>query len=227
LFSRKIFLEGVMRFLVLISAAALAVSCTTTDPYTGEQVRNNTGTGVLVGAGVGAALGSLAGGNDTRNAIIGATIGGITGGLVGNYMDRQEAQLRAQLRASQVEVQRLSEDEILLRLPANVTFDVDRAVVKSQFLPTLADVATTLRDYPSTTVDVIGHADSTGDEAHNQELSENRAFAVGSVLINNGVQRERLVARGMGETQPVASNSTAAGREQNRRVEIRLKAVRA
>ncbi|MBI1185739.1 MAG: OmpA family protein [Alphaproteobacteria bacterium] len=217
-----------MRSILFVSAAALvAASCTTTDPYTGDRVRNNTGTGVLVGAGTGAALGTLAGGSDSRNAVIGAIIGGIAGGAIGGYMDRQEAQLRAQLRESQIEVQRTAQDEILLRMPASITFDFDQAVVKSQFVPTLADVARTLRDYPSTTVDVIGHADSTGADDYNQELSENRAFAVGSVLINNGVQRERLVARGMGETQPIASNATAQGREQNRRVEIRLKAVQA
>ncbi|MGE3249761.1 MAG: OmpA family protein [Hyphomonadaceae bacterium] len=213
------------RFLILAAALVFAAACTTTDPYSGERVRNNTGTGALIGAGAGGALGALAGGDDRRNVLIGAGIGALAGAAIGNYMDRQEAQLRAQLRESDVDVVRQG-DDILLRLPADVTFDVDRAEVKSQFLPTIRDVARTLAEYPSTIVDVIGHADSTGTDAHNQELSERRAMAVGAVLINNGVQRERLAATGMGETQPIASNATAEGRARNRRVEIRLTPLR-
>lgn len=215
-----------MRILIAIAALAAASACTTVNEY-GETVSNNTGTGILAGAVGGAVLGTAAGGNDGRNAIVGAIVGGLAGGLVGNYMDIQQERLRAQLRDTEVEVIRTAEDEILLRLPAGVTFDTDRATVKSQFLPTLTEVASTLAEYPQTLVDVTGHADSTGTDAHNQTLSENRAFAVSSVLINNGVRRERIVANGRGETSPIASNDTADGRLQNRRVEIRLKAVRA
>jgi outer membrane protein OmpA-like peptidoglycan-associated protein len=215
------------RSIVLGSVLVFAAACTTTDPYTGEQVPNRTGTGAIIGAGVGAALGALAGGDDRRNAIIGAGIGALSGAAIGNYMDRQEARLRTQLQNSGIGITRVSEDEILLNMPADITFDVDRADVKSRFLPTLRNVAGTLSEFPSTYVDVIGHADSSGADAYNQDLSERRAFAVGSVLINDGVRRERLIARGLGETAPVASNATPDGRAQNRRVEIRLKAVRA
>ncbi|MGE0828483.1 MAG: OmpA family protein [Hyphomonadaceae bacterium] len=212
-------------FIVLASVAAFAAACTTTDPYTGEVRQNRTGTGAIAGAIGGAALGTLAGGDDRRNAIIGAGIGALAGAAVGNYMDRQEARLREDLRNSGVGVTRTAEDEIMLNMPADITFDFDRAEVKSQFLPTIREVAQTLAEYPSTTVDVIGHADSVGTDSYNQELSERRAMAVGSVLINNGVQRPRLLAVGMGESQPIVSNDTPSGRAQNRRVEIRLKAV--
>jgi outer membrane protein OmpA-like peptidoglycan-associated protein len=215
------------RSIVLGSVLVFAAACTTIDPDTGERVPNRTGTGAIIGAGVGAALGALAGGDDRRNAIIGAGIGALSGAAIGNYMDRQEARLRTQLQNSGIGITRVSEDEILLNMPADITFDVDRADVKSRFVPTLRNVAGTLSEFPSTYVDVIGHADSTGADAYNQDLSERRAFAVGSVLINDGVRRERLVARGLGETAPVASNATPDGRAQNRRVEIRLKAVRA
>jgi outer membrane protein OmpA-like peptidoglycan-associated protein len=215
------------RFAIAAAAAILAAACTTIDPETGERTPNRTGTGAIIGAAGGAAVGALAGGNDRRNAIIGAGIGAIAGAAIGDYMDRQEAELRAQLRDSEVDVRRVSEDEILLDMPADITFDFDRAEVKRRFLPTVRDVARTLRDYPATYVDVVGHADATGPDDYNMELSERRAMAVGAVLLSEGVQRERLVASGMGESAPVASNATAAGRAQNRRVEIRLKAVRA
>ncbi|MDX2235939.1 MAG: OmpA family protein [Hyphomonadaceae bacterium] len=210
-----------------ILAGALALSmaaCTTVDPNTGQVVRNNTGTGAIAGAIGGAAIGSLAGGDDRRNAIIGAGIGALAGAAVGNYMDRQQAALRAQLPPD-VGVTRTAEDEILLNLPSDITFDFNRADVKSQFIGTLQQVAGTLAQYPSTTVDVIGHADSVGSDAYNQELSERRAMNVASVMISNGVQRQRVAAYGYGETAPIADNATPDGRARNRRVEIRLKAL--
>ena len=210
-----------------ILAGALALSmaaCTTVDPNTGQVVRNNTGTGAIAGAIGGAAIGSLAGGDDRRNAIIGAGIGALAGAAVGNYMDRQQAALRAQLPPD-VGVTRTAEDEILLNMPADITFDFNRAEVKSQFVGTLRQVAGTLAQYPSTTVDIIGHADSVGSDAYNQELSERRAMNVASVMISNGVQRQRVAAYGYGETAPIADNGTPDGRARNRRVEIRLKAL--
>lgn len=210
-----------------ILAGALALSmaaCTTVDPNTGQVVRNNTGTGAIAGAIGGAAIGSLAGGDDRRNAIIGAGIGALAGAAVGNYMDRQQAALRAQLPPD-VGVTRTAEDEILLNMPADITFDFNRAEVKSQFVGTLQQVAGTLAQYPSTTVDIIGHADSVGSDAYNQELSERRAMNVASVMISNGVQRQRVAAYGYGETAPIADNGTPDGRARNRRVEIRLKAL--
>jgi outer membrane protein OmpA-like peptidoglycan-associated protein len=110
-------------------------------------------------------------------------------------------------------------------MPSDITFDVDRADVKPQFSTTLTDVANTLRQYESTSIDVIGHADFTGADAYNQSLSERRANAVAAYLQSAGVQGPRIVAIGFGETRPVASNDTAQGRTQNRRVEIKPRPV--
>lgn len=207
-----------------VLAALTLAACTTVDPVTGERNRNNTGTGAIVGALGGAALGTLAGGDDRRNAIIGAGIGALAGAGVGVYMDRQYQNLRERLAGTGVGVTRVSESQILLNFPADLTFDFDRADVKGQFVPTLRDVSAVLSEYPQTTVDVYGHADSTGSDSYNQSLSERRAMAVSSVLINSGVIRQRVIATGFGEARPIANNDTEYGRERNRRVEIYISA---
>lgn len=206
------------------AALLLMAGCTTTDTVTGERTRNNTGTGAIIGAIAGAAAGTLAGGNDRRNAMIGAGVGALAGAAIGHYMDQQEQNLRERLSGSGIGVTRVSQDRILLNFPADLTFDFNRDSVKSQFLPSLRDVAGVLRDYPQTTIDVQGHADSVGTDAVNQDLSERRALNVSSVLIQNGVIRERVIATGFGETRPVADNSTDTGRARNRRVEVLISA---
>jgi outer membrane protein OmpA-like peptidoglycan-associated protein len=204
----------------------LAAACTTVDPYTGQVVRDNTRTGVLAGAAGGALLGYLTNTNrgeeGRTNALIGAGVGALAGGAVGNYMDRQQAQLRAQLANSGVEVQRQG-DNIILNMPSDVTFGVDQADIQSRFYPVLDDVADTLRQYPQTLIDVVGHADSTGADDYNQVLSERRASSVASYLVSRGVMRDRLFVAGRGETQPIASNATEDGRARNRRVEVVLR----
>jgi len=209
-------------FLRSIAAGALALglaaACTTTDQY-GNVQQNRTGSGALLGAAGGALLGTLAGGDDRRNAMIGAGIGALGGAAAGQYMDRQEQAFRTRLRDSGVSVRRVG-DELVLTMPGDVTFATDSAQVSSRFGPVLDDVADVLMTYPATYVNVIGHADSTGPADYNQRLSERRASAVASDLINRGVLRDRLYVAGMGETQPVASNATNSGRAANRRVEI-------
>jgi outer membrane protein OmpA-like peptidoglycan-associated protein len=211
---------------VLIGAGAVA-ACSTTDPYTGMPVRNNTGTGVLTGAAGGALLGYLTNTNKgeqgRKNALIGAGIGALAGGAVGNYMDRQQADLRRSLETSGVMIRR-NGDQIVLVMPSDVTFGVDRSDVQPQFTRVLDDVARTLNAYPQTTIDVVGHADSSGAADYNQALSERRAGAVAGYLTQQGrVLPDRVFVAGMGIRQPVADNATAAGRAQNRRVEIILR----
>ncbi|MEM7444092.1 MAG: OmpA family protein [Pseudomonadota bacterium] len=181
----------------------------------------NTGTGALLGAGAGAALGTLAGGNDTRNALIGAGIGALAGGAVGYYMDQQEAALQADLAASGAAVTRQG-DNLLVSLPAGVTFATDSYDIKPEFYGPLTNVAQTLREYQSSIVNVMGHTDNTGSAAYNQTLSEQRAQAVANFLIQQGVNPARVYSQGFGLTRPVADNSTAAGRAANRRVEIEI-----
>lgn len=206
--------------------AAMALSaCATTDPYTGQPVRNNTATGAIVGALAGAGLGYLS--NDKseegrQNALIGAGVGALAGAGVGQYMDRQQARLREQLAGSGVEVQRQG-DNLVLNVPGDVLFAFNSDAVQPQFYGPLNSIAGTLREFPATYVDVIGHADAVGSDVYNQGLSERRASSTASYLISQGVQRERLFVGGRGESNPRASNDTDAGRAQNRRVEIVLR----
>lgn len=208
-----------------LAAVTLIAGCTTVDPYTGERTPNRTANSAIIGAIGGAAVGTLAGGNDSRNAAVGAAVGAIAGAGVGAYMDAQERKLREQMRNSGVGVTRTAENEITLNMPSDITFDVDRSDIKPQFQSTLANVAQTLREYASTTVDVAGHADSTGPDDYNQALSQRRADAVAQALVSNGVQPVRVVAVGFGESRPIADNATVAGRQANRRVEIKLRPV--
>lgn len=213
------------RLFVCALALSLAAGCTTIDPQTGERVPNRMATGAIIGAVGGAVAGTAAGGDDRRNAIIGAGIGALSGAAVGGYMDRQERALRERLAQSDIQIQRTGEDTLLLTMPGDVTFDFNRTEVKPQFQQSLRDLASGLVDYPSTYVDVIGHTDSVGSDAYNQDLSVRRAQSVANVLIQRGVQPARLVTQGLGESQPVANNETDAGRATNRRVVILLRAV--
>lgn len=211
-------------FFIATAAALLFAGCTTVDPITGEREANRSGTGAIVGAIAGAAAGTLAGGDDRRNAMIGAGIGALSGYAIGSYMDRTYLNLRERLAGSGVGVERVSQSQIRLIFPADLTFDFDRDSVKSQFVPTLRDTGSILREYDQTTVDVYGHADSVGSDAYNQDLSERRAMNVASILMQGGVIRERLVAQGFGESRPIADNSTDSGRARNRRVEVYISA---
>jgi outer membrane protein OmpA-like peptidoglycan-associated protein len=216
------------KFTALAAIAAFGIAgCTTIDPNTGEKVPNKAATGAILGALGGAAAGTAAGGDDRRNAVIGAGIGALSGAAIGNYMDRQERDLRAKMAGTGVTVERVSENEIALVMPSDITFDVDRAEVKSEFRGVINSLGEALKSQPSTTIDIIGHADSTGADAYNQALSERRAQSVAYWLQDQGVQAPRLVAYGRGELQPVASNDTDQGRARNRRVEVKVRALTA
>lgn len=212
------------KVVTLAVAAAVLASCTTTNPYTGEQQMSKTTGGALIGATVGA-LGGLAVGHDANSrrnaALIGAGIGALGGGMIGNYMDQQEAQLRADLQGSGVSVTRAG-DRIILNMPSNITFDTDQDAIKPEFFRTLNSVAIVLNKYNRTLIDVNGHTDSVCNAAYNQGLSERRAMSVAAYLSGQGIDQRRVSAIGYGLSQPVASNSTEAGRAQNRRVEIQI-----
>ncbi len=215
--------------IVVAGLAVLALSaCTTVNPYTGNQQMSNTTGGALVGAGSGAVIGAIAGsvtGNDPRiGALIGAGIGGLTGAAVGKYMDQQEAELRAQLQGTGVSVTRVG-DQIILNMPSNITFDIDSATVQSSFNETLVSVGLVLKKFNKTIVDVYGHTDDTGSDAHNQDLSQRRSVAVATILANQGIDQRRFYIEGKGESDPIASNATETGRAQNRRVEIQISPI--
>ncbi|MBV2185602.1 MAG: OmpA family protein [Rhizobium sp.] len=214
---------------ILALAAIYLTACTTTDPYTGQQKTSNLAGGAVLGAALGAVGGAVigGGGRDSRNgALIGAGIGALAGGAIGNYMDNQEAELRAQLQGTGISVTRMG-DRIILNMPSNITFATDQDQVMPQFYPTLNSVAIVLRKFDKTLIDVNGHTDSTGSVAHNEALSERRAMSVASYLNSQGVDPRRVSALGFGPSQPVASNATAEGRAQNRRVEIQIAPIKA
>jgi outer membrane protein OmpA-like peptidoglycan-associated protein len=217
LLSRSV-LCGVLSSLLLAGCASYTGQ--TTDPTDPNRTRRN----ALIGAGIGTAVGLLSGGDATerrQRALIGAGVGGLTGGAVGVYQDRQEAELRRQTAGTGINVSR-DGDVIKLNLPDGVTFDFGKSTLKPQFHPALGNVASTLKEYNQTIVEVSGHTDNVGSDAANQTLSEARANAVGNYLVGQGLMRQRFEIVGMGERMPIASNDTDAGRAQNRRVEIRV-----
>lgn len=182
-------------------------------------VRQNTVGGAAIGALAGAGVGALIG--DRKGALIGAGVGAIAGAGVGNYLDEQQAQLDRDLAGTGATVTNTG-DVLMVNLPAGVTFPTDSAAIQPQFFEPLSKVANTLATYDSSLIDVIGHTDSSGADAYNQELSERRARAVADYLQGRGVIQERIVAYGRGETQPVATNDTPEGRAANRRVELMI-----
>ena len=186
-------------------------------------------TGALVGSGIGAAVGAGVGqavGRDTRSTLlgagIGAVVGGLAGGAIGHYMDNQEASMRQAL--ANVEGASIQRDRDIL----SVTFKSDYlfAVNSYTLLPGAYDelnrVANVLRQYPETIIQIAGHTDSTGSFDANQRLSEQRAESVRNALVGMGVNSSRFSLIGYGESRPIASNNTEAGRQLNRRVEVRI-----
>lgn len=210
--------------MTLAAAAALLAACST-DPFTGEQKVSNTaigaGTGALLGTAAGLIIGQNTSANTRKAMLIGAGVGALTGGGVGLYMDNQEAKLRKRLEGSGVSVTRAGND-IILNMPSNITFDTDQSAIKPRFYDTLNSVAIVLNEFNRTLVDVTGHTDSTGSASHNQQLSERRAASVAEYLVAQGNNPKRFQVIGMGQNEPVASNSSPEGRAQNRRVEIRI-----
>lgn len=203
-------------------AALVTTTACTTDPETGQRRLSPTAIGGIGGALGGYVLGDLVGGRNDRTAkILGAGIGGLAGAGIGAYMDRQERELRARTQGTDVQVVREG-DNLLLNIPSGITFAYNSATVQPQFQRTLDQVAQTLAQYNQTYIDVYGFTDSTGSDAYNQQLSERRATAVADYLASRGVQPARIGTRGFGESNPVASNETEAGRAANRRVEIKI-----
>ncbi len=212
----------------LLGALSLAGCATYTGQTTAPDDPNRTRTGALIGAGIGAVAGLLSGDDATerrQHALIGAGVGALAGGAVGVYQDRQEAALRQRMAGTGVEVVRQG-DNITLNMPSAITFDFDRSDIKLEFQQVLGNVARTLTEFDQTIVEVAGHTDSMGTDSYNQALSERRANAVAGFLGSRGVMQQRMIVVGAGESRPVASNNTDAGRAQNRRVEITLVPVR-
>ena len=192
---------------IFMLSMLLVVSCTTASDGTTKV--SKTGVGAGIGAAAGAVLGQVIG-KDTKGTVI------------GNIFDRQEKELKTKLKGSGVEVERTGQGEIKLVAPENITFDTNSSIIKPKFEDLLDKVAEVLQKYPDSDIIVSGHTDSTGNDSINEPLSRNRASSVSSYLISKGVKSSRITSVGYGSRQPIASNSTEAGRAQNRRVEIKV-----
>jgi outer membrane protein OmpA-like peptidoglycan-associated protein len=205
--------------LVLVSTA-----CTTLDPYTREEQTAKAQRQAIIGAAAGAVAGLITGDSSMerkKRALVGAGLGALAGGAVGNYMDRQEAKLRAELERTGVSVTRIG-NNITLNMPGNITFATNSADLNAGFFEVLNSVALVVNEFNQTVIEVAGHTDNTGSDQYNQQLSERRANAVAAYLGTRNVRSDRIITVGEGESRPIASNDTEAGRQQNRRVELTL-----
>jgi len=181
-----------------------------------------TQTGALVGAGGGAVVGAVIGkaaGNTAAGAIIGAAVGGAAGGIIGSYMDKQAAEMQQDLEGARIE--RVGEG-IKITFGSGVLFAVDRSDLQPAAQENLVKLTAILQKYDDTNIMVEGHTDATGTEEYNMDLSLRRSSSVATFLAAQGVERTRLSAVGYGELQPIATNETTDGRQQNRRVEVAI-----
>ncbi len=204
--------------LVAVLCVMVAGCISATDPN--RKAKQGAAVGAAAGAVAGAVVGHQSGSKGT-GAAIGAAVGAGVGGAVGHRMDKQQAELE---RVEGIEVARTADDQIAVTISGDILYDVDSSTLRPSALTTLGDMSDVLADYPDTMIQVSGHADSSGSEAHNQDLSIRRAQSVSSYLSSRGVALSRIESVGYGETSPRESNETAEGRQLNRRVEIRIKA---
>ncbi|MGY6632435.1 MAG: OmpA family protein [Alkalilacustris sp.] len=210
-----------LRFTIaLLACGTLGLAaCTPTAQDDNARARQ----GALAGAALGGLAGAVSGrdrsgGDRLFRTAVGAGVGAAIGGVVGQRLDAQAAELRRDM-GQDIRIENTGR-ELIVTMPQDLLFDIDSAALRPDLQQDLRILATSLNRYPDTMIRVVGHTDNTGSAAHNQRLSERRAASVTGVLRNSGVDGRRLIATGAGLTQPIASNATAEGRRQNRRVEI-------
>ncbi|MDX6752238.1 OmpA family protein [Geminicoccaceae bacterium 1502E] len=205
-----------------LAGLVLLAGCTTAPD--GTQRVSKAGMGAGAGAVIGGIAGAVLDKNDARGVPLGAAIGAAVGGGIGYLFDRQEQAFEQALAVEQqqhvAEVERVRDDLLKITLQNEVMFDFDSATIKPGFQPTLSKLAGVLVKYDRSNATIVGHTDSTGADSYNQQLSLRRAQAVQQALAGAGVPSYRMTAEGRGESQPIADNSTEAGRQLNRRVEI-------
>jgi len=215
--------QGMSRVVAATVACLVTLSaCTTLDPYTREEKTAHAQRQAVIGAAAGAAVGLITGDSSMerkKRALVGAGLGALAGAGVGNYMDRQEAKLRAELDKTGVSVTRIG-DNITLNMPGNITFATNSADLNAGFFDVLNSVAMVSNEFEQTVIEVAGHTDNTGSQSYNQQLSERRADSVAAYMRTRNVRGDRMITVGQGMGRPIATNDTAEGRQQNRRVEI-------
>ncbi|ENO95580.1 OmpA/MotB domain-containing protein [Thauera phenylacetica B4P] len=212
------------KFIVTLSAISLSMAGLSGCANMNETQRD-TGMGAAIGAVAGGLIGAAtAGGNKGKSAATGAAIGaalGAGGGyLWSQNMQKQRAEMEQATAGTGIGISQTTDNQLKVDIPADVSFDVGRYAIKPNMRPVLDRLASTLNQHPVTTVTIIGHTDSTGSDAVNDPLSVNRAASTRDYLVQRGVSAQRIAVDGRGSRQPVADNTTAAGRAMNRRVEI-------
>lgn len=183
---------------------------------------SNTEQGAIIGAGAGGAAGAAIGkatDNTAEGAILGAVVGGAAGALIGQRMDKKAGELDQELESAEVE--RVGEG-IKVTFDSGLLFDFDSAALRSNAEQNLAEFAESMKDFEDTKILIVGHTDSKGSADYNQQLSERRAESASEYLAQQGLASGRLLTSGKGESEPVATNETEAGRQQNRRVEVAI-----
>ncbi len=178
--------------------------------------------GAAIGAGTGGAVGGIIGyatGSTVAGILIGAAVGGVAGGFIGNYMDKQAAEIERDIEGAKVE--RVGEG-IKITFSSGILFDIDKSNLKDPYKGELSQLATILNKYDDTNILLAGHTDATGSDEYTLELSRRRAGSVANYLATQNVNRVRFSTEGYGKTDPIASNETAEGRSQNRRVEVAI-----
>ena len=217
-----------MLTMLLVTGSAFAIEPQTSTATTTSS-HAKAAKGAVIGGVLGTAVGAVIGNNRghhsaKRGAVVGAVAGTAAGAIVGAMMDKQERELR---QIPGVDVQRTADDELNVTVKNDVLFDYNSAGLRSASRSSLQEMADVFQKYPNTTIKVAGHTDSTGSASYNQRLSERRANSVSTYLENLGIRSSRIDAVGYGESQPRSTNSTASGRQMNRRVEIHVLANQA
>lgn len=196
-----------------LSSMLLLASCASYEP---DKTRD---TGI--GAATGAAIGALAhSSNRTHGALAGAAIGALGGYAWSSHMEKQKRDMEQATKGTGVQVTQTPDNQLKLEVPSDISFDVGRAEIKPNFAPILDRFALTLNENKATKVRIVGHTDSTGSDAINDPLSVNRASSTRNYLTSRGVDANRIAIDGRGAREPIADNTTEAGRAKNRRVEI-------
>ena len=192
-----------------------------------QSLQTNKEKGAVIGAAGGAAVGAAVGkatGSTARGAIIGAVVGGAAGAVIGHQMDQQAKELQQNIPGATI--QRVGEG-IAVTFASGILFPFNSTEILPDGRTNLQQLASSLEKYPNSDILIVGHTDSVGTDAYNNDLSQRRALAAQSYLQSLGVPAARLQATGRGESEPIQSNDTDAGRAQNRRVEIAIYASEA
>jgi len=209
---------GLRRAAAIAAIAAFGLSACAN--MTDTQRRTATGAGI--GSAVGAVIGGTqSGGKGVRNgALIGGAVAGLGTYIWSSRMEEQKRAMEESTAGTGVQVTQTAENLLQLDIPSDISFAVNSAQIRGDFRPILDRFAQTLVQNPAATVQIIGHTDSSGSDAINNPLSVNRAASTRDYLVGRGVQPSRIMIDGRGAWEPVADNSSTAGRAKNRRVEI-------